>query len=89
VNCYDAKTGKPAYQRQRLGSGAFWASPWAYDGKIFCLDDQGETFVLQPGPTFKVLARNKLQDQFWASVAIAEQGLILRGVEYLYCVEKK
>lgn len=89
VNCYDAKTGKPAYQRQRLGSGAFWSSPWAYDGKVFCLDDQGETFVLQPGPTFKVLARNKLQDQFWASVAVAEEGLLLRGVEYLYCVEKK
>jgi outer membrane protein assembly factor BamB len=89
VSCYEAATGKPAYQRERLqGARAFWASPWAYDGKVFCLDDGGTTFVLQAGPEFKVLGKNSLKDQFWASPAIAGGSLILRGVENVYCVKQ-
>jgi outer membrane protein assembly factor BamB len=89
VSCYDAATGKPAYRRERLpGARAFWASPWAYDGKVFCLDDGGTTYVLQAGPEFKVLGKNALGDQFWASPAVAGGSLILRGVENVYCVKQ-
>ena len=89
VSCYDAKTGKPAYKRERLqDAAAFWASPWAYDGKVFCLDDGGTTHVLQAGPEFKVLGKNTLGDQFWASPAVAGGALILRGVENVYCVKQ-
>ena len=88
VSCYNAKTGEPAYERKRLsGARAFWASPWANDGKIFCLDDTGTTHVLQPGPEFKVVGRNRLSDQFWASVAVADGALILRGVDFVYCIK--
>jgi outer membrane protein assembly factor BamB len=89
VSCYDAQTGKPAYQRQRLqGARAFWASPWAYDGKVFCLDDGGTTFVLQAGPEFKLLGKNSIDDQFWATPAVAGGALILRGVENVYCIKQ-
>jgi outer membrane protein assembly factor BamB len=88
VSCYDAQTGKPAYQRQLLpGARAFWASPWAYDGKVFCLDDGGTTHVLQAGPQFKVLGKNTIDDQFWATPAVAGGVLILRGVENVYCIK--
>lgn len=88
VSCFDAKTGKPAYQRERLaGACAFWASPWAYDGKVFCLDEGGTTHVLQAGPEFKVLGQNELEDRFWATPAVAGGSLILRGVEGVYCVK--
>jgi outer membrane protein assembly factor BamB len=89
ISCYDAKTGKPAYRRERLpGATTFWASPWAYDGKVFCIDDGGTTHVLQAGPKFKVLGKNKLDDQFWATPAIAGGALILRGVESVYSVRQ-
>jgi outer membrane protein assembly factor BamB len=89
VSCFDAKTGKTAYQRERIPNArAFWASPWAYDGKIFCLDDGGTTHVLAAGPEFKVLSTNSLKDQFWATPAIAGGSLILRGVENIYCVKQ-
>jgi hypothetical protein len=40
VSCYDARTGEPAYKKERLpGAKGFTSSPWAYDGKVFCLDD--------------------------------------------------
>jgi len=89
ANCFDAETGEPVYKRKRVsGARAFWASPWAYDGKVFCLDDTGTTHVLQGGSEFKVLGKNTIEDRFWASSAIADGKLVLRGVDYLYCIER-
>ena len=46
------------YDRQRIPDGrAFTASPWAYDGKIFCLNEDGVTFVMQAGDQFAAAAR--------------------------------
>src|SRR5262249_3918394 len=41
LSCYEARTGKPVYQKQRLSpsASAFTASPWAYGGKVFCLSE--------------------------------------------------
>jgi outer membrane protein assembly factor BamB len=89
VSCYDAKTGKAAYSKERIpGAAQFWASPWAYNGKVFCLDDAGTTHILQPGPEFKVIGKNAIDDQFWSTPAIARGTLILRGVEGLYCIKQ-
>src|SRR5207248_3096478 len=54
--CYDARTGKQVYDRQRIhaGASAFTASPWASDGEIFCVSEDGDTFVIQAGAEFKV-----------------------------------
>jgi hypothetical protein len=85
VSCFNAETGDYMYERERLeGARSFWASPWAYNDMIFCLDDTGTTHVLQAGPEFKVLATNTLDDKFWSSTAIAGSTLIFRGVEYVY-----
>jgi outer membrane protein assembly factor BamB len=86
VSCYDAATGKQHYQKRIEGARGFTSSPWAHGGKVFCLDDGGQTFVLQAGPTFKLLATNKLDDSFWSSVAVAGDKLLLRGVDRLYCI---
>jgi len=87
VSCINAETGDYAYKREKLdGARAFWASPWAHDNKIFCLDDTGTTHVLVAGPVFKVIASNKLDDKFWSSTAIAGGILIFRGVDYVYGV---
>jgi hypothetical protein len=57
------------------------------DGKVFCLDQSGQTFALDAGPQYKVLATNKLPDEmFWASAAVAGDSLFLRGMDHLYCI---
>ncbi len=86
VTCYDARTGKQVYRERISGARAFWASPWASDGKIFCLDDGGSTHVLQAGPEFKVLGKNSLDEMFWATPAVAGRALFLRSVDHLYCI---
>lgn len=88
LSCYDAKTGEPAYTRERLNSArGFTSSPWAADGKVYCLDDGGQTFVIQAGPEFKLLGKNALGEMCWASPAAADGSLLLRTVDHLYCIK--
>ena len=57
LNCYDACTGRIVYEMKRLPNGrAFTASPWAYNGNIFCLSEYGETFVVKAGPGIRTVA---------------------------------
>jgi outer membrane protein assembly factor BamB len=91
ISCYDAKTGKAAYTKERIpGAGAFWASPWAADGKIFCLDETGATHVIKAGDDFDVVRVNKLaRDTYWSTPAAAGGALYIRGVDSLYCIGAK
>jgi outer membrane protein assembly factor BamB len=87
-SCYDAKTGKEVYKQRLDGAKGFTSSPWAHDGKIYCLDQDGQTFVFQAGPEFKLLAKNEIKDMFWSTPAVAADALYLRGAERLYCVKQ-
>jgi outer membrane protein assembly factor BamB len=89
VSCFDARTGKPIYDKERLDdSPAFTASPWAYDGKVFCLSEDGDTFVVQAGPEFKVLGKNSLSEMCLATPAIADHALFLRTMGKLYRIQE-
>ena len=83
--CYDARTGREVYPRARITAGTlFTASPWAYNGKIFALSEDGDTFVIQAGPEFAVLGRNSLDEMSLATPAVANGSLILRTASKLY-----
>ncbi|MDA1052714.1 MAG: PQQ-binding-like beta-propeller repeat protein [Planctomycetota bacterium] len=88
--CYNATTGETIFPRQRLntGGGRFYASPWAYDGKIFLLNEDGNTWVVEDGPEFKVLRKNSLEDNAWATPAIARGSLFIRTFTGLYRIQK-
>jgi len=87
LSCYDAKTGKQVYKERLPGARGFTSSPWGHDGKVFCLDEDGLTFIVQAGPDFKVIGKNKLDEMFWSSAAVADGALLLRGVDNLYCIK--
>ena len=87
--CYDAKTGNEVYRRQRITAGTlFTASPWAYNGKIFALSEDGDTFVIKAGPEFEVLGRNSLDEMTLATPAIANGSIIFRTASKLYRIGK-
>ncbi|MFO0896281.1 MAG: PQQ-binding-like beta-propeller repeat protein [Pirellulales bacterium] len=86
LTCYDAATGKEAYRQRVPDAQGFTSSPWAADGKIYCLDGNGQTFVVAAGPEFKLLAHNPLDAMCWASPAMADGALYLRTVDDLYCI---
>ena len=89
---FDAKTGKQSY-RNRLasggGSGAFTSSPWAYNGRIFCLDEEGTTYVVKAGEKFEMLRTNSLDEMALATPAIANERLLLRTETKLYSIRGK
>lgn len=87
---HDAKTGKLVYDKQRIdpASGAFTSSPWAYNGKIFCLSEDGDTFVIQAGSEYKLVGKNSLDEMCMATPAIAKGSLIIRTATKLYRISK-
>ncbi|MFO0848359.1 MAG: PQQ-binding-like beta-propeller repeat protein [Gemmataceae bacterium] len=86
ISCFEARTGKPVYERQRLG-GSFTASPWAYDGKVFCLSEEGTTYVVKAGPEFELLGKNPLGEVALATPAVADGRLFVRTAAALYCIQ--
>lgn len=86
---FDARTGQPIYGKQRLPNGrACTASPWAADGKVFCLNEYGETFVIRAGREFELLHTNPLEtdELCMATPALAGNRLLLRTGDSLYCI---
>ncbi len=90
LSAFDAKTGKPHYQLQRLeGVPNVFASPVGAKGRIYIPGQQGATIVIKAGPTYEVLATNTLEDGFDASPALVENELYLRGAKFLYSIAAK
>ena len=89
--CHDAKTGKQIYGRRRITQEVtgFTASPWAYNGKLFMLSEDGDTYVVQAGPEFKVLGKNSLNEMSLASPAVARGSVIIRTQSKLYRIARK
>lgn len=86
---YDAASGQMLYEPKRIEGGtAFTASPWAYDGKVFCLSEDGVTYVMQAGREFVPLHANALaeDDMCLATPALAGRSLLIRSLARLYCI---
>ena len=81
-----AQTGQEVYGRQRIATdgGTFSASPWAYNGKIFALNEDGTTYVIQAGREFQVIAKNPLDELALATPAIAKGSLFIRTATKIY-----
>ena len=83
--CYDARTGEEVYPRKRITAGTlFTASPWAYNGKLFALSEDGDTFVIQAGPEFAVLGRNSLNEMTLSTPAVVQGSVLIRTATKLY-----
>jgi outer membrane protein assembly factor BamB len=105
----DLKSGKLIYRQEMDLSGlthynavAVTASPTLVGKHILVSDNQGTMLVLEPGPKYKVVARNRIAtqvDRRWPIPAQETIGyappipdgdrLYLRGEEYLYCIGKE
>jgi outer membrane protein assembly factor BamB len=86
---YDPMTGERLY-RSRIHPDArnFTASPWAYDGKVFVLNEEGDTFVIGAGDEFEFLGVNSLDEFSMATPAIAGDRLLIRTQSKLYSIRE-
>jgi outer membrane protein assembly factor BamB len=87
LSAFDASTGVPHYQNQRLEHVPnVFASPVAAGGRVYVPGREGTTAVIRSGPRFEVLATNTLDDGFDASPALVDGEIFLRGYRYLYAI---
>jgi outer membrane protein assembly factor BamB len=92
LSAFNARTGELLYDRQKLPGGMhFTASPWAANGRVFCLNEDGVTFVVRAGDRFELLLTNKLaeDDMCLATPALAGDRLLIRSAGRVYCIGKK
>ncbi len=86
---FDAKTGNLTYKtRIDPAATAFTTSPWAYNGKLFCLSEEGQTFVIAAGETFQLSHVNALDEMAQASPALVGERLLIRTEQRLYSIRR-
>ena len=89
LTCHDARTGHEVYGKKRFAAGAtFTASPWAYNGKLFFLSEDGDTYVVQTGPEFKLLNTNSLDELCLSSPAVSQGNLLIRTASRVVCLSE-
>jgi outer membrane protein assembly factor BamB len=90
LTAHDARTGQEIYSKQRMDpeAGAFTASPWAANGKLFLLSEDGDTFVIRAGREYKLLGKNSLDEMCMATPAIAGGSLVIRTASNLYRISR-
>ncbi|HXG90411.1 MAG TPA: PQQ-binding-like beta-propeller repeat protein [Vicinamibacterales bacterium] len=87
--CLELKTGKPVYGPERLEPGTYSASPVLADGKIYITNEDGVASVYRAGPTFELLAENKMDDYTLSSIAVKEGQLFLRTAGWLWVIGQR
>jgi outer membrane protein assembly factor BamB len=87
---FDARTGKITY-RTRIdpAAAAFTTSPWVHNGKLFCLSEEGQTFVIATGEKFQLLHVNELDDMALASPALVGERVLIRTEHRLYSIRRR
>jgi outer membrane protein assembly factor BamB len=87
ASCVDAADGKLLW-RERLG-GVFSASPVGANGKVYLVNENGETFVLNAGRQFQVLHKNVIEERTLASPAVSGGRLFLRTDDHLLAIGRR
>jgi len=90
LSCFDAKTGKPIIEAERIpGMSGIYSSPVAAADRVYLTGREGTVVVVKQSDKMEVLATNKLDEAFEASPAIVGKELYLRGHSTLYCIAEK
>ena len=87
--CMAPETGEVLWQGDLPAKAVFQASPTGADGKIYCINLEGEVVVASAGDTFKVLHTTKMDSGARSTISVSGGRLYLRTQKTLYCIGKK
>ena len=86
---FDPATGKVLKQGRLHGAiDKYFASPVAADDKVYLIGEGGAVSVLKAAGEWEVLAVNELDDECFATPAIADGRIYIRTRSALYCFGK-
>jgi outer membrane protein assembly factor BamB len=83
IYCFEAATGQILWHEP---FGHAHASPVSAAGLVYFLNDKGVTQVVKPGEKFELVASNELGEKCFASPALSDGQIFLRGASNLYCI---
>jgi outer membrane protein assembly factor BamB len=83
-SCFLGETGERVWMK-RLGTH-FSTSLVSAEGLVYFLCDDGTMTVVRPGREFDVVATNELGEEAYASPAISNGQMFIRGLRHLYCI---
>jgi len=83
AHCFETKTGKILWQ-ERMGT--HHASLVSANGLIYFLNDYGVMNVVKAAPQFERVAQNDIGEKTFASPAISNGQMFLRGEKHLFCI---
>ena len=86
ASCFDASTGK-SFWVERIGPH-FSASAISAGGLAYFLADEGKMTIIRPGEEFEVVTVNSLGEHCFASPAVSDGQIFVRGEKHLYCIGK-
>ena len=88
TTCLEAATGAVQYLGGRPPVPAtFTASPVAFADKILFTSEDGDTFVLRAGPKHEIIRTNSIGEPVYASIALANGRVYIRGDKHLYAIK--
>ena len=61
----------------------------AADGRLYVTNRDGETLVMAAKPNFELLAKSRLEEPVYASIAVSNGELFIRSYKHLWCIGTK
>ena len=83
VHCIDVATGKIVWIEDL---GIQYPSPVLADGLVYMPNDNGVITIIKPGPKFEYISKNSIGEKMFASPAISNGKIYLRGYQHLFCI---
>jgi len=86
LTCYQAVTGELVYKKRlsMKGNRSFVGSPIAADGHLYLTSEEGETVVIQAGPTFSLISNNFCEENCLTTPSISKGAIYIRGQNHIF-----
>jgi outer membrane protein assembly factor BamB len=91
ATCVEAKTGTEIWSERLDSAKAVSSSPVMVNNHIYVVSETGMIYVLEPKDKYKLVAKYQLgpNERVFATPAIADGLMYIRGKDSLYCIGKK
>jgi outer membrane protein assembly factor BamB len=86
--CGEAKTGKVLWS-ERLFGKEVTSSPIMVGDDIMAIGEDGDVFVFKASKKFEAVAKVSLKEPVYASPAVADGKVFIRGTAHLFCFGNK
>ena len=85
MTCVELKTGKPFYQKERLGiGGEYYASPIAVGDYLIVCANRGYVFLIKASKKMEIVHVTNLKEKIFATPAIVDSKIYIRSAEHLW-----